>query len=518
MSRSRQRLVVWLGFSVLLLVGLFVHRDFGYSWDEETCRQYNGRANFLYLAHGDRTLLKHSAERFHGPAFEIVLFFLEKGLALGDTRDVYLMRHLATFLLFFSSVVVFHRLLRRRFHHRFLALAGASFLVLSPRIFADAFYNNKDVVFLAGYVFSLATLGRFLRRPTRGACALHALACGFLIDVRILGVVVPMLTAGLLAGVWLVRRSRGETVSFGKPLACYLCLTALFVTLFWPFIWRNPPRYFAQAFLQMSRYPFGGSVLYRGEFIPAAHLPWHYLPWWILITTPVFYSLLFAVGAARFLFEACRKPLWMLEYRTTDVAWFSAFFFPLAAVIVLRSTVYDGWRHLYFVYPAFLFLAVGGLAALLGWARLLGRRVTPAVPGFVAACSLPLLGTAAVMVRDHPYQNLYFNSLAGPDLQTIKGRYDLDYWGLSCRAGYETLLGLDRSAVLPVYAETQAAAECILILPPEQRARVRLTRRPEQARYYLSHYRERKGEFPADRDACSVRVGNAKVFVAQKLR
>ena len=56
------------------------------------------------------------------------------------------------------------------------------------------------------------------------------------------------------------------------------------------------------------------------------------------------------------------------------------------------------------------------------------------------------------------------------------------------------------------------------MLPPHLRARLRFTGRFEEADYYASHYRACRGEFPPERDACSVRVGNAKVFVAQKCR
>ncbi len=515
MPRLHQRCLVGLAFAVLLLTGLFVYRDYGYSWDEETSRWWNGRPNYTLLAHGKRGLLEATGEKYHGPAFEIVLYTLERRLQLRDTRPIYFMRHLVTFLLFFASVVVFYRVLRRRFHQRLIGLAGAAFLVLSPRIFADAFYNSKDLALLSAYVFSLATLGRFLRRPTNGSAALHALACAFLIDIRILGAVVPLLTVVLLPACWLARRRRGETTPLAwKPLLGFALLTMLFVTLFWPILWRNPPLHLYRAFREMSSYPWGGSVLYRGAIIKASRLPWHYLPWWMLISTPIVYSLLFAVGVGRFVAEALRRPVHFLARRPADLAWVAAFFLPLGAVIGLHATVYDGWRHLYFIYPAFLFLAVLGFVTLFG----LARRVRFAVPAFVAACAVPVAATAWTMVRDHPYQNVYFNALAGPDLQTIKGRYELDYWGLSARAGLEKLLARDPRPVVTVFADTSAIEQSLMLLSPEQRGRVYLTRDRARADYFLSHYRNQR-EFPGERDACAtVRVGNANLFVALKLR
>jgi hypothetical protein len=519
MSRVYQRGLVGLAFAALLLTGLLVFRDYGYSWDEQISRWWNGRPNYTLLSGGKRRLLDETDEKYHGPAFEIVLYAAERGLRLHDTRTVYFMRHLLTFLLFFASVVVFYRVLRRRFHSRMIGLAGATILVLSPRIFADAFYNSKDLALLSAYVFALATLGRFLRRPGHGSAALHALACSFLIDIRILGAVVPVLTLALVPACWWARRRQGDPTPLAvKPLLAFALLTGLFVTLFWPILWRNPPLHLYRAFREMSKYPWDSLVLYRGQLIPATRLPWHYLPWWMLITTPPLYLLLFAVGAGRFLAGALRGPLRLLAGRPADVAWGAAFFGPLGAVIALHATVYDGWRHLYFIYPAFVFLAVVGLATLIGVARVLARRARFAVPALLAACAVPVIATAWVMVRDHPYQNVYFNALAGPDLNTIKHNYELDYWGLSARAGLEKLLARDTRPVVTIIGDTNPIELSLMMLPPEQRARVRITNDISRADYFLSHYRNTR-EFPGeDRAAATVRVENANLFVALKLR
>src|SRR5205085_1620464 len=150
----------------------------------------------------------------------------------------------------------------------------------------------------------------------------------------------------------------------------------------------------------------------------------------------------------------------------------------------LHATVYDGWRHVYFVYPAFLFLSVLGLITLYEAAR---PRL--ALPALAAGCALSLLWTAWEVARDHPYQNVYFNFLAGPDLQTIKGRFEMDYLGLSCREGLEKLLERDPSPRITVYAETSPIRLSAILLPAAGRARLRFTDKLDEADYYASHYR-----------------------------
>jgi hypothetical protein len=190
----------------------------------------------------------------------------------------------------------------------------------------------------------------------------------------------------------------------------------------------------------------------------------------------------------------------------------------IAMVILLHPTLYDGWRHLCFVYPAFLFLAVFGWTTLLRAACLLAARTRHAISPFLLASAVPLVWTSWEMMRDHPYQNVWFNALAGLDIQTIKGRYELNYWGLSCRQGLEKLLAPDCSGRVSVLSETSPVAAGAMLLTPEQRARLHFVSRLEEADYYRSHYRSHRGEFPPDRDACTICVGNAKLFIAQKVR
>jgi hypothetical protein len=515
--RVQRRLVV-VFFAAVLGIGLVVYRDYGLSWDEDCTRVDNGLANYRYLVHGDRCALCHSPEKYHGPAFELLLIFLEKGLGLQDTRPIFFMRHLVTFLLFFTAVLVFYRLLRRRFDSRLVGLAGAAFLVCSPRIFADAFYNPKDLPFLCCYVFSLATLVAWRRQPGAARAALHALSCAVLIDIRILGLLVPLLTL-LLAAVdgWHARRAGTPARLRPGPLLLYGLLLVGLTVLFWPLLWHHPLLRLARAFRQMRRYPWGGSVLYFGRSLPATNLPWHYLPVWFGLTTPPLYLLLFGAGLAVLGRRLLRGPSRFLAEHPEDLVFLLAFLLPPLAVVTLRSVVYDGWRHLYFTYPAFLFVAALGLAALWRRARALAVRFRPAPWLFLAALAVPLTATALAMVRTHPYQNVYFNDLAGPVQAAGGPRFELDYWGLSCRRGLEYLA--ERTAgEVRVYPCTDAVRFSAQILPPELRHRLCFTRRPEDADYCLCHPRGGLSTPPPPgADVFDVSVEGARILFVRKL-
>ena len=51
------------------------------------------------------------------------------------------------------------------------------------------------------------------------------------------------------------------------------------------------------------------------------------------------------------------------------------------------------------------------------------------------------------MINNHPYQNVYFNVLAGKKVQT---KFELDYWGLSNKQALEYILENDIKDVIRI--------------------------------------------------------------------
>src|SRR5262249_31777132 len=150
---------------------------------------------------------------------------------------------------------------------------------------------------------------------------------------------------------------------------------------------------------------------------------------------------------------------------------------PPTAVIVQHSTVYDGWRHLYFIYPAFLFFAVLGVASLSRAATRLAAYFKPARAVLLLLVAVPVAGVGLTMARMHPHEYVYFNRLAGPAMGEIKSNFEMDYWGLTCREGLEYLLQHDPSPQIRVFAATDPGRLNALILPAQQRSRICFTSR-----------------------------------------
>lgn len=522
LARQHYRLIVGALFVAAAVLGLALAPDYGLSWDEPL-NHHNGQISLAFVLHDDPELWTYS-ERYYGTIYEMVFAFLqERVIAFDSTQSLFIFRHAVTFLFFLVGVFFFYRLCFLGLRSQWLALLGAVFLIASPRIFADAFYNSKDIPALILFIVSVFTLLRFLETPSYRWAVWHALATALLLAIRLPGLFIPAMTLGFVAANLLfLPEERHRWKDWAIRLLAYFILAAALTVLFWPFLWRDPIGHFAEAYADMSRFSrqVGLFVMYQGGFITAGELPWHYIPVWMSMTTPFLYLVLGAVGMGVVLshFRSGIGTVYR-NYRQDLVvlAWFLG---PILSVIVLGSVLYDGWRHLYFVYPALVYLAVLGSASILGWLKResediwkIGRTLLTLLIG------LQLLIVVSFMVRNHPYQNLYFNFLAG-GLEGARENFDLDYWGLTFREGLEYIAATDSDEQIPI-AIAGGSPDTLLILRPEQIDRFILLdpRENAKAKYILSNYRWQViGDLPFEREVYAVRVDGVKVMSVFKMR
>ncbi len=498
--------------AALLALGWLAHDDYGISWDEHTQLEI-GQTNYRYVVKGDPGLYELK-DRHYGALFEI---FLVRAAAQGSSRDLYLSRHWWTFLAFVGGVAGFFLLLEKITRRGGLALTGCLLLVLSPRIFADAFYNSKDIPFLSACIWAMLALLHFLEKPGWRRAALLAFASAVMIALRMPGIFIIGVALALLA-----REGLAGRLGFARAAALaagYLLLSAALAVGFYPVLWRDPLGEFRQALVLMANFPNDNSVLYQGRYIAPQELPWHYLPVWIGITTPIAYLILAAVAAAATFAGWLKQPRRLLAAESTPWLVVSLWLFaPWLAVLLLRSALYDGWRQMFFIYPALVVFAVRGWDGLAG---ALSSRVGYYSAGrwlSGLALAVLLLPAALWMAREHPFQNLYFNRLAGTDMQTVKMNFDLDYWGLSHRQGLEALLRLDPRSRIKIYADSPVALRNAAILYPKDEQRLEFVDQIEQADYFIGNYRWHREDYPYNDEVYAVWMGNARVLSIFRLR
>jgi hypothetical protein len=510
--------VVFLFFAALFVLGLTIFGDYGMSWDETVQREY-GEMVRNYVVGEDDELLSHP-RRHYGPVYQIGLVSIEHVAGLEDTRSVYLMRHLVTFIVFWTGVLFFYLLCGRLFGSWKIGLLASALLVLSPRIFAHGFYNPKDIPFMSVFIISMYTLVRYLDRRTFAMVAVHALVSAILIDIRIVGGLIPALTVGLVVHSALAdRRTDHAAGRIILSLGIYVVLLSGFTVLFWPSLWKGPVTGVMEALRVMGHHPWRGVVLYLGTETPVRELPWHYLPVWIAISTPVFLIALLASGivfSARCLVAGRKTCVTTRRNTVLVLVWL---LFPPVYSIASDATLYDTWRQLFFIYPALLIISVAGLVSLV---RLLRVRLSgTSLRVILLIVALPvafdLAHAAFFMVKHHPYQHLYFNGLVG-GIRGADGRFELDYWGLSYREGLEYILEHDKHDSIKVYVPGKVGRDSIQMLRADERKRLVLVDKPVEANYYLTNFRWQDKRLAAGDEFHSVEVGGVKILTIYRVR
>lgn len=531
-----QRLITSSFFGLLLLTGLLLHRDYGVSADERVDR-LNGMVNVKYIAElvapalvrnqaGYNLIppLKNHIENDHGVVFEIPMALVSFVLTRGDAQAAYYVRHLCTFLVFVAGVYALFRLSSLYLRSWRWGLLTALLLVLSPRLFADGFYNAKDIVFMSLFTLSIYSLLRFIQQPSFLRALLHALFTALTVDIRILGMLLVAFTVGMVGLELLLRptEQRAANRQLIQGTLLYLVATPVAILIGWPALWEAPMTNLLASFHSLSKYPFSGTLLYWGNLIhvPADPLPWHYIPGWILVTTPLTYTLA-AVGG----FLLTLRPLlrqWRTWLRTIahrrDLLLVLWLLVPPLLVIGLNSILYNAWRHLFFIYPALLILAVRGLQYLYILTRHTPQTRAWAASLLLAATGLEGTYTVVRMVKLHPHQYVYFSFLRPAPAERL---FELDYWGLSYREGLEWVLAHDSSPQITISGNPSYLDNNMLILPPSQRVRLRYipsrAETPTEARYFLTayhYYGGRPKTYPDSlgREVYTIRADGLRIF------
>ena len=461
-----------LALALLLTAGLAVLDDYGVTGDEAAQRR-NVRDNLRYVA-GDADALPGVIDRFYGMGFEAPLLLAENAFGLDGTRGVFLVRHLITHLFFLTGGLFAYMLAFRLLRNRPLALLALLIFLLHPRLYAHSFFNSKDVPFLVLFIVALYLAHRAFERDRVGAFVLLGAAVGALVHLRIMGVVllaaVPAMRA--LDFAWAqgwAERKRVLLTTGGFTLAGALAIYALL-----PYLWADPLPSALEGWSVLSNNPLVVYELFRGAILRSADLPADYLPTWFSITAPPFALILGIIGAASALVGAAKSPGAALRNGRPRfaLALTACFALPILAVTLLGSNVFNGWRHLYFLWAPFALLAAFGLRPLVFAVRRPRLRIR-----VYGAAGAGLAASAVSMALIHPNEQVYFNLLADRTTpERLRTQFTMDYWSHPVRQALESLLAEGRTAEVNVggYHNWHTLEENAGILPRSMRERLSL--------------------------------------------
>jgi hypothetical protein len=509
-------LIISLFFLIFLFIGVTVYKDYGISVDEPLAR-YRGLEYFDLITKKDPLDLP-SNMKYYGPLFSTVLAFIEKTLNLSLFGQVFYVYHLFTFLLFFVSVICFFFIGNLLFGNWKYSLLGCLLLIISPRIFADSFYNPKDIPFMCFFIISFLSLLIFLRYPSPYSIAFHGITTAALIATRIMGIYMIALTIGvILYFFWMNRKDRYRLYLQFIYLIEYIAVTIGFIAIFWPLVYFEPVDTLIKSITTMGHYPWKGWVLFLGQLNHSYDLPWTYLPIWIAITTPIAYTIFFLIGSFHTITTIVRAKFNLGIRTVLELCLVLAFFYgPFLYSIIFKTNLYNAWRQMFFIYPPFIILAIYGGKYLFSLSKQLkGNRLISLVSGLLLAINI--ITTLVFMFINHPFENVYFSRLAGKDMQTAKMQFDLDYWGLSYKQAFENILATDKRDLIRVCAVDIDGHYQALVFPLQIHNRIKFVKFSEKPDFFISTYLRHPQEYTDLEPYFSISVGNARIIVVYKM-
>ena len=310
-----KNILVFLFFLVFLILGLFIYKDYGISVDENFHRLMGFYwLNYIAEFFPDSSISKdiglilknikvssfeninelEANDFVYGIIFDVPLAFIEVLFNIQDPLNYFHTRHLFNFLTFFLSSIFFYKILVFRFIDWKWALLGTLFLILSPRIFANSFYNNKDIVFLSLFLISIFFAFKLLKDFNLLNCFNFSFFSALATSSRIIGFLIILV---FIIFFLLSLLSKPEKNFKNLRYIIFLLLFySLFTVILWPYLWLDPVNNFISAFKIHASYPRSMFLLFDSDYIKTSFLPWYYTIKWILISTPPLYIIFFFIG------------------------------------------------------------------------------------------------------------------------------------------------------------------------------------------------------------------------------
>lgn len=493
-DKNLKDIFIVLFFLSYFILGLCIYDDYGISYDDTLHRSLGNRI-YNHLIKGSLDSINLDT-KYYGQLYFFLLSCLEKIFSLDSKRDIYLMRHLINFFVYFLGVIAFYKICLFRFNSWRISLIGVLFMIACPRIFAHSFYNPKDIIFLATFTISFYSMILFCKHRTSKFLIFHSFLSMLAINSRMAGLLIVLFTIVLfIKNFHFASNQENRSLKpFFNKLVIYLILTSMFVYMFTPSLWIDPYSSFTSAISKTLHFNyFKGTVRYLGENILNTKLPWHYLPVWILITIPVSYMFLFFLGVSNQLFEMFYKSnkfhLSPFKKQINFIV-FLWFFLPLVILISENVIIYDEWRHMYFIYPAVVLISLNGLISIkpvlknkFKFSKNAISKVSILVYFFLV---VDFSNTVLFMIRNHPHQHVYFNRLTG-SIANAKKYFHFDYWFMSGFKAIDYILQNDNSSNILVKTKNHWVTPLLFLkLNKSDLSRIRQASDKDDRYYFLA--------------------------------
>ncbi len=422
-----------ISLSILILLPI-MSRDYGQSGDEWVQMEY-GHDIWNYFTNGDKQALdysnrslQYSSQEYYGGFFDFSMDALHHAV---PGVNIVILRHFFNALMS-ALLMVFTGLLARKLSGGkwSVGLLALIFILFSPRILGEGMNNPKDIPFACGFIIGVyGIIGLLFSYPNKPLkyFILMAIGWGISFGIRPGGGLLVVAYMGFFSVLYYILNKdframmAADKYKYMKRfiLGCLVVFVAGFLIGLstWPLGQQDPFGNFSKAMAGMANRDVFIATLFEGKITPGNKLPWYYEAKWMMMSNPLI------VIAGLFAFVA------LIKFTSKTYGWFAvivvlfACVFPLFYVVYKKSTVFDTWRHMIFVYPYWVIAAALAFGAMQTF--FIKNEKMKWVPFGVAI--LGLLPAIIWTVRSHPNQYVYFNETVG-GIKGAFGNFDTDYY------------------------------------------------------------------------------------------
>lgn len=503
----------YLAFLLVLfvaIIGLLTNQHYGIAWDEEFQRTM-GLNTYNYLFNDDETLL-NSSTRFYGVAIELPLILLEKITGVTSFNDIYYLRHIATHLYFLVGGFFCFILIDFLYQNKLLATIGFLLYILQPIIYCHSFFNSKDIPLLSTLMICFYLIATAFNKRRYWRFILLGIGIGFLTNIRLIGFMFFAIIPFFLIMDYLITPNTKRS-DYKPVLLIVVFLTSACLTLYatWPILWIAPIENLKSAVASMSQFPWDGHVLINGELVHASKISWTYFFIYFGITNPLTYLVLGSSSILLIIYYVVKTPKQIIAnpILKNNLIYLISFVVPIGIVLILRSVIYDGWRHLYFLYAPFILLIVFVLSKLST-----SKMKTPVY--------VILFGTfiyiGVISIYYFPHQHVFFNRLVSHSPEYIRHHYDMDYWGTSYKQAIEYILENDSSKNISISFADDPGKTNLKAFESYNRTIIVLPE--DSAKYHVTTYRMRLDDYDkfANKHFHSIYVNNSMINTIFKVK
>ena len=483
--------------SIFILGIVFFYNDYGVDFDEYAYKNNSLIVYNLvkdYLIHNKINELEFFEQINSNTGkitnvFYFIVFIIRDLIKNFVTIEIYKLANLLNYIFFCIGLFFFFKTIKKRFENRLYAYLGLIVLLASPRIFSESFYNNRDIFFLSLNLILLYFSQNLFLKNNYKDIFLFSIILGLCLNVRFFSMVSLFFC---LIIYFLEYFQKIKTSQLILRLLLISILPIVFLILTTPYLWENFFETFGKFYFKDIS--DSGDVritnIFLGNLYPSTFSPWYYYIVWIFFTTPFVFILLSSLGILYkiifFLHKIfnldLNKNIWSDKKQLFDFYILITLVFFLFFVSEFSPSKFDGWRHIYFLYP-FIIL---NIFFILEWLKKKIFYFNTIILILFITSSINLYWT----FKNKPYGFVYFNFF---EKKLKQNSFDYDYWGVTNHKLIQFIINdLDNNSKESVTIGTISFNNLLphyYILSEDQKKRIKIVDQTEKPEYLIDNFR-----------------------------